>query len=139
MGFFDKLKSKKVVRIKDTGTPLARYRKSFFHAMDGFWYALKEEHNMIIILVAAVVTVILGFLFQISSAEWLFCILVIGMVSGSEMINTAIEATIDLAMPQIHPLAKIAKDTASTATLLFSISAFVGACVIFIPKIIQLF
>ncbi len=140
MGLFDKLfRRKKVVRIKDTGTPLERYKKSFFHAIDGFCYALKEEHNMIIIVTAILVTTILGFVFSLSSGEWLFCILVMGMVTASEMINTAIEATIDLAMPQIHPLAKIAKDCASTATLVFSLTALIGACIIFIPKIMALF
>ena len=61
-----------------------------------------------------------------------------GMVSGSEMINTAIEAVVDLETIKEHPLAKIAKDTASSATLLFSITAFIGALVIFMPKIIEL-
>ena len=50
------------------------------------------------------------------------------------MINTSIEAVVDLETMKIHPLAKIAKDTASSATLIFSITAFVGAVVIFVPK-----
>lgn len=141
MGLFDKfrLKPKKIVRIKDTGTPMVRYQKSFFHAIDGFFYALKEEHNMIIILVLAIVAIICGFVFNISETEWLFVILVIGMITGAEMINTAIEATIDLTMPQIHPLAKIAKDTASTASLLFAVTAFIGGLIIFLPKVLALF
>ncbi|MEG1987044.1 MAG: diacylglycerol kinase family protein [Bacilli bacterium] len=140
MGLLDRFfKPKKVVRIKDTGTPLVRYHKSFHHAVDGYFYALKEEHNMIIILLAGILTVIAGFILKISSTEWLFCIMIIGTVMGSELINTAIEATIDLTMPQIHPLAKIAKDTAGSATLIFAVTAFIGACVIFIPKIIVMF
>ena len=51
------------------------------------------------------------------------------------MINTAIEALVDLETTKYHPLAKIAKDTASSATLIFSIAAFIGALLIFIPKI----
>lgn len=136
MGLFGS-KKKKVVRLKDSGTPLVRYEKSFRHAVDGFFYAVKEEHNMIIILLAALVAVLAGVLFRINQYEWLFCILVIGLVIAFEMVNTAIEATIDLAMPKIHPLARIAKDTASTATLVLSITAFIGACVIFIPKIVS--
>ncbi len=139
MGLFDRFrKNKKIIRNKDTGTPIERYRKSFFHAIDGFVYAVKEEHNMIIIVLAAILVTIAGFCYSISESEWLFVIIVVGMTAASEMINTAIEATIDLAMPQIHPLAKIAKDTASTATLICSITAFVGGCVIFIPKVIAL-
>lgn len=135
MGLRDK---KKFIRLKDSGTPLVRYEKSFGHALDGFIYALKEEHNMIIIFIAGILTVLCGFYFQIDKYEWLFCILVIGLVAATEMINTAIEATIDLAMPKIHPLARIAKDTASTATLLLSLTALVGGLIIFIPKLIEI-
>ena len=127
---------KSALRNKDTGNFLVRYVKSFMHALNGIVYALIYEHNMIIILLAAIVTVAAGFYFEISSYEWLFCILIIGAVAASEMINTAIEATIDLTTTKIEPLAKIAKDTASSATLILSITAFIGALIIFLPKII---
>lgn len=129
---------KKILRNKDTGTRLERYIKSFFHAIDGFIYALKYEHNMIIILICAILTFAAGLVFKISSTEWLFCILIIGLVMGSEMVNTAIEAVVDLETNKIHPLAKIAKDTSSTATLIFSITAFIGALVIFVPKLFNM-
>ena len=54
------------------------------------------------------------------------------------MLNTSIEATIDLITTETHPLAKIAKDTASSATLIFSFVAFIGALIIFLPKILDL-
>lgn len=129
---------KRVLRNKDKGNFLVRYIKSFFHALDGIRYAIIYEHNMIIIVLAIIVVTIAGFYFNLSDYEWLFCIIMFGMVSGSEMINTAIEAVVDLETIKEHPLAKIAKDTASSATLLFSITAFIGALVIFIPKIIEL-
>lgn len=127
---------KQVLRNKDKGTTIERYKKSFFHAIDGFIYSIKYEHNMIIIILCAILTIIAGLTFKISAMEWLFCILVIGLVMGSEMINTSIEAVVDLETLKIHPLAKIAKDTASTATLIFSITAFIGALVIFVPKLL---
>lgn len=129
---------KSVSRNKDKGTALERYVKSFFHAIDGFIYALKYEHNMIIIIVCAILAILAGLVFQISMIEWLFCLLIIGLVMGSEMINTAIEAVVDLETTKTHPLAKIAKDSASTATLIFSVTAFVGALIIFVPKCIEL-
>ena len=128
---------KQELRNKDIGTPVQRYKKSLFHAIDGIGYAIKYEHNMVIIILATLVTVSLGLLLKISNAEWLFCILVIGLVAGSEMINTAIEAVVDLETLKTHPLAKIAKDTASSATLIFSITALVGGLMIFIPKIMM--
>lgn len=127
---------KKILRNKDNGNFIQRYFKSFCHAISGIIYATLHEHNMIIIILATIVTTIAGFYFDINTYEWLFCILIIGMVIGSEMINTSIEAAIDLKTTEIHPLAKIAKDTASSATLVFSITAFIGALIIFIPKII---
>lgn len=134
-----KLGNKKVKRNKDKGNFLVRYWKSFCHAMSGIWYAITCEHNMIIILFAALVTAFAGFVFEISTYEWLFCITMIGMVAATEMINTAIEAVVDLETTKFHPLAKIAKDTASSATLIFSITALVGGIIIFVPKIMELF
>ena len=126
---------KQVSRNKDKGNFIERYVKSFGHALKGIWYALRHEHNMIIILFATIVVVIGGFHFKINAYEWLFCIMAIGTVMATDMINTAIEATIDLVTTNIHPLAKIAKDSESSATLIFSVVAFIGALIIFIPKI----
>ena len=129
---------KRILRNKDAGKFLVRYYKSFCHALSGIWYALKCEHNMIIIFVAAIVVVTAGLFLNLSAYEWLFCIMSIGMVSATEMINTSIEAVVDLETQKYHPLAKIAKDTASSATLIFSITAFIGALIIFLPKILEL-
>jgi undecaprenol kinase len=128
---------KQELRNKDKGTAIERYRKSFMHAIDGFVYALKYEHNMIIIVICAVLAIFAGITFHISPIEWLFVILVIGLVMGSEMVNTAIEAVVDLETLEKHPLAKIAKDSASTATLIFSIVSFIGALIMFIPKLME--
>lgn len=125
----------KISRNKDTGNFLIRYLKSFCHAVSGFFYAIKVEHNMIIILLAILVTTLAGLFFSIDKYEWLFCIMAFGVVSASELINTAIEAAIDLVTTDIKPLAKIAKDTASSATLVLSIISAIGAVIIFMPYI----
>lgn len=129
---------KRILRNKDKGNFIEKYIKSFGHAISGIWYALKYEHNMIIIFTAAGVVVLAGIYFDIKPYEWLFCIMAIGMVAATEMINTSLEAVVDLTTTKIHPLAKIAKDTASSATLLFSITALIGAIVIFLPKILEI-
>lgn len=125
----------KTKRCKDSGNVLSRYLKSFFHAADGIKYAITNEHNFIIIIIAIIVTTVFGFIFKLNTYEWLFVITSFGLVFGSELINSAIEATIDLETTKINPLAKIGKDCASGATLIFSIMAFVGALIIFVPKI----
>ena len=126
----------KIVRNKDKGNQLERYIKSFFHAVDGIIYTTLHEHNMIIMILATIVVVIAGFIFSISAYEWLFCVVIIGAIIATEMINTAIEALVDLVTSEIHPLAKIAKDTAASASLVLSIAAFIGSLIIFLPKVL---
>ena len=140
MGFLDRVKSlitgkRSIVRNKDTGTPLERYRKSFLHALDGMAYTFLCEHNLIIIFICGILTIIAGVLFQISNSEWLFCISMIGAVSAAEFINTAIEAVVDLASPDFNKLAKVAKDTSAGAVLILSILSACIGFVIFLPKI----
>ena len=125
----------KVLRNKDKGNFFVRYIKSFIHALEGIKYAIIYEHNMIIILMAIIVVTCFGFYFDLADYEWLFCIVMYGLVMACEMLNTAIEAVVDLETIKIHPLAKLAKDTASSATLICCITALVGAIVIFGPKI----
>ena len=60
---------KRILRNKDSGNFLERYYKSFRHAVSGIWYALKYEHNMIIILAAIIVTSLAGFYFNIAGGE----------------------------------------------------------------------
>ncbi len=122
-------------RLKDEGNFLVRYVKSFFHACSGIMYGIKYEHNIIIMIIATIVVVSAGFYYNISVPEWLFILFAVGSVTSAEMINSSIEATIDLVTTEIHPLAKIAKDTASASTLILCIVSFIGACIIFIPKI----
>ena len=130
---------KQELRNKDKGNFIVRYAKSFCHAISGIWYAIRYEHNMIIIFLATLVTTILGLYLKIDKYEWLFCITIIGMIMATEMINTSIEAVVDLVTPDYHKLAKIAKDTASSATLILCIVSLIGAILIFVPKIIGLF
>ncbi len=90
-------------------------------------------------LVVAVLVVLAGWFFNITTTEWMLCLLCFGLVFGAEMVNTSIENLVDLVSPQRHELAGKAKDMAAGAVL---ISALFAACVgliIFIPKIWNLF
>lgn len=127
------------LRNKDTGNAFTRYIKSFFHALDGIKYAMRYEHNLYIIMIATFVVILGGIFFKISITEWLFCISAIGLVMATELINSSIEAVCDLVTLKEHPLIKIAKDTASGATLIFSITSAIIGIIIFLPKIINLF
>ena len=115
-----------------------RLVKSFTYAFDGLKYAFKYEQNILVHTLATILVIIAGIFFKISLTEWLVLALIIGLVIATELINTSIEATIDLITKEVHPLAKIAKDTAAAAVLVFGLTAIVIGCIIYLPKILVL-
>lgn len=115
-----------------------RLINSFKYAFDGLKYAFLYEQNLTVHILATILVIIMGFLFKISIQEWLVLFLIIGLVIATELINTSIEATIDLITDEINPLAKIAKDTAASAVLVFGLTALIVGALIFLPKIIIL-
>lgn len=123
-------------KLKQKG--ILRFFRSFKYAFEGIIYALKYEQNMLIHLLVTVCVIILGLIVKLSVVEWLFCILFIGIVMATELINSSIEAVVDLISPNENSLAKVAKDTASGAVLVFAITALVGGVIIFLPKVILL-
>lgn len=118
---------------------IKRFFKSFKHSMAGLNYAYKYEQSMLIHVVVTFCVLIGGFFFKIDTTEWIFVIVLMGTVMGAELLNTAIEAVVDLVSPEYHELAKIAKDTASAAVLVFSTSAFIVGLIVFMPRIIAFF
>lgn len=110
---------------------------SFKYAMEGFLYTLKNEQNMIVHVVMTFLVIIAGLLLKISTLEWLICFLFVGLVLSMELINTAMEAVVDLVSPEKNKLAKIAKDTAAAAVMVFAFFAFLAGLMIFLPKIIE--
>ncbi len=130
---------KQELRNKGEGNFFIRYIKSFFHALNGIGYAFRYEHNMYIIFLAMIIVTGAGFSFQISQIEWLFCIIAMGLVTAVELINSAIEAVCDRVTLKSDPLIKIAKDTASGASLVLSITAALIGILIFFPKVMELF
>ncbi len=115
-----------------------RFVKSFGYSIDGLKYAYKYEQSMLIHVIATVGVIGANFLFHVSGMEWLITLLSIGMVLSAELINTAIEAVVDLVTLEIHPLAKIAKDCGSAATFVLAMMAGAIGFVVYIPHIIEL-
>ena len=116
-----------------------RFIKSFGYSIEGLKYAYKYEQSMTIHFIMVIFVIAAGFFLKISLFEWLICFMLMGLVMATELINTSIEAVVDLTCPEIHPLAKIAKDTASAAVFVFSVVAAISGLIIFVPKIIALF
>lgn len=116
-----------------------RFFKSFIYSFEGLKYAFRYEQNMLFHLCAAILVILVSVFLNLKVEEWLLVFVSIALVMASELFNTAIEATIDLATSEIHPLAKIAKDTASAAVFVFAMTALLIGLFIFIPKLILLF
>lgn len=109
---------------------------SFKYAFQGILTALKTEQNLKIHFAIMILVIIAGFILKISSIEWITCVILFAFVISLELINTAIETVVDLAMPEINEKAKIAKDVAAAAVLVSAICAAIVGVIIFIPKIL---
>ena len=82
--------------------------------------------------------VVFGFILNINYIEWIICISWIALVIGAELFNTAIETTVNIAMPNIDKSAKKAKDVSAGGVLVFAIGSFIIGIIIFLPKIVVL-
>ena len=114
--------------------------KSFKYAFSGIIYVLKTSRNFKIQLIFAVISLMIGFLLQISQSNYVILIATIMSVLILEILNTSIESIVDLVVKKEYSsLAKISKDTSAGAVLLASINSVIIAVYIFVPKIKLLF
>ena len=118
---------------------ISRFFKSFTYAINGFKVAFKTEQNFVFDIIVGLIVIILSFLLKISTTEFIIIIIAVGIAISFELFNTSIEYTVDMAMPEIHPLAKAAKDISAAAVLFMDIILLVVGIIIFVPKIINLF
>ena len=112
--------------------------KSFGYAFEGIFTGIRKERNMKIHCLAILCVVAAGFLVRISVVEWCMCLILFGLILSLELVNTAIEAGVDLVTEERKPLAKLAKDTAAGAVLVAAIMAAGVGILIFVPKILAL-
>jgi diacylglycerol kinase len=116
--------------------PFRIHRISFKHAFDGFIYAVKTQPNFRFHLLATIIAILLGIYFSISPTEWLILVFTINAVLVAEMVNTSIEAMVDLITLERRADAKVAKDVASAMVLISATLSVVVALIIFLPKIL---
>lgn len=113
--------------------------QSFKIGIIGIFDTIRKERNIKIGLFITLVLVIISIFLKLSTIEWIVVILTSGLVITLEFINTALEYTVDMAMPNIHPLAKLSKDTMAGAAVFMVLVAFIIGLIIYIPKIVGLF
>ncbi|MGF7056344.1 diacylglycerol kinase [Brassicibacter mesophilus] len=108
---------------------------SFNYAVSGIIYTLKTQRNMRIHFIAAFFVLSLSLFFNFSRIELLLLFFTISLVIIAEMINTAIEKSIDIFTTKYHPLAEIAKNVAAGAVLIAAANAVVVAYLLFFDRV----
>jgi diacylglycerol kinase (ATP) len=108
---------------------------SFRHAFAGWWYVLRTQRNAWIHAVASVAVFIAALWLQVGRFDWAILVLTVAVVWVAEFLNTAVEAIIDLVSPNIHPLAKIAKDIAAAAVLIAALAAVIVGLLVLGPPL----
>src|SRR5712691_4764460 len=98
--------------------PTSGFWRSFSFAGQGVWHVVRTQRNMRVHLLAALAAVAAGLVLRISAVSWACVVSAIGLVLTAEVLNTVVEALVDLCTNEFHPLAKIAKDTAAGAVLI---------------------
>ncbi|MGY4796545.1 diacylglycerol kinase family protein [Lysinibacillus sp. FSL K6-0057] len=112
---------------------LRKYLRSFGYAFEGIITASKEQ-NLKSHILSAIIVILASYWTGLSRMEWYIVLLLIALMFALEMMNTAIERVVDLASPEIHPLAKQAKDIAAGAVLVFALFSAIIGLLIFLPK-----
>lgn len=110
---------------KPERSELAKFIAGFGYAFAGLWYALRTQRNARVHLVVAILVTIAGILLRVSALEFALLYVAIAGVFIAEMFNTVFEICVDLAKPEYHPLARIAKDVAAGAVLLSALLSVV--------------
>lgn len=116
---------------RDTSTAtlsssVAAFTKSFVYAWAGVWYVMRTQRNARVHLGVAILVIALAAVLHLSPGEIALLVAMIALVIALEMLNTVVEAIVDLVTVDYHPLAKIAKDVAAGSVLVAAIGA---ACV----------
>ncbi len=108
---------------------------SFRYAFAGLWWTLKTQRNMRIHVTIGVIAFGLALLLRFSSDELALLLVMTTLVLVLEMVNTVVEAAVDLASPEYHPLAKVAKDVAAGAVLVSAIGSILVGLLLFVPHL----
>jgi diacylglycerol kinase (ATP) len=108
--------------------------ESFNFAIEGVIHVLRTQRNMRLHFAAAVAVIVVAVAVGVSKIELSVLLISIAFVLVAEMINTAVEGTIDAATTSFDPMAKLAKDIAAGAVLIASVNAVAVGYLVFAGK-----
>lgn len=134
MKFIGRMKLRKILKRQGKTS----FGESVSHALDGIHYTTFHERNFRIEIAMAILVTIMSYILRVSLIEWCILVLTIGIILALELVNTAIERTVDLVTKDYLELAKIAKDVSAGAVFIMSMFSVVIGILIFLPKVISL-
>lgn len=111
--------------------------ESLGYALAGWLYMLRRQKNTRIQAVATIMVIGLAWWLQVNLISWAVLILTITVVWMAEFVNAAVEAAVNLASPELHPMAKVGKDVASAAVLLGVVASVIVGLLILGPPLLD--
>jgi diacylglycerol kinase len=117
------------------GSFLRSRAKAFRYAFSGWAYVIRTQRNAWIHALISVAVFVVSFWLRLNRVEWAIIILTVALVWAAEFANTALEAVVDLASPEKHPLAKVGKDVGAAAVLIAALTAVLVGLLILGPPL----
>ena len=111
--------------------------KSFLYAVEGVYYAFKNNQNLRIHTIVGIIVILVGLGLGVTEFELAILGVMILLVVSSEMINTSIEQMVDLIVNEHRKEAKIAKDVGAGMVLITSVGAAIVGLLIIVPYILK--
>ena len=110
---------------------------AFRYAFAGLGHVLRTQRNAWIHAVATLLVIIVGTWLDIDRLDWAIMLPAIGLVWLAEFLNTALEAVVDLASPETHPMARVGKDVGAAAVLIAATAAAITGLLVLGPPLID--
>jgi diacylglycerol kinase (ATP) len=110
--------------------------RAFQYAFSGWWFVIKTQKNAWIHAIVSVIVLLLAFVLNLGPRDLALLVMAIAIVWIAEFLNTALEAVVDLASPQLHPLAKVGKDVGAAAVLLAALASVVIGLLLLGPPLV---
>ena len=111
--------------------------RSIKHALGGWWYVIRTQQNAWIHALATVMVILVGLWLKVETRDWALLVLAIAMVWTAEFLNTALEVVVDLASPDLHPLAKVGKDVGAASVLIAALSSIIIGILVMGPAFFE--
>lgn len=111
--------------------------KAFGYAFSGWWHVIRTQRNAWIHALISVFVLVVGIWLKLPLKDWAFIVIAFALVWIAEFLNTALEAVVDLASEENHPLARVGKDVGAAAVLIAALTAIVIGLLVLGPPLLE--